>query len=116
MLFREKSENCNIADDNTLYNCGQDISDVMRNLKEPRNCILCIICVRSLFCAERVYISLHFPPILLVKLNFRLSLVFSFYFFSSCFEFNVISKDLIRFFNFLFTLFKRSVKDRLFPE
>ena len=80
MLFREKSENCNIADDNTLYNCGQDISDVMRNLKEPRNCILCIICVRSSFCAERVYISLHFPPILLVKLNFRLSVFWFFMF------------------------------------
>ena len=82
MLFREKSVilNCNIADDNTLYNCGQDISDVMRDLKEPRNCILCIICVRSLFCAERVYISLYFPPILLVKQNFRLSMFWCFMF------------------------------------
>ena len=33
-------------------------------LKEPRNCILCIIHVWSLFYSVRVYISLHFLPIL----------------------------------------------------
>ena len=42
------------------------------SLKELRNCILCIICVWSLFCSVRVYISLHFLPILLVILDFRL--------------------------------------------
>ena len=33
-------------------------------LKELRNCILCIVSVWSLFCSVRVYISLHFLPIL----------------------------------------------------
>ena len=35
------------------------------NLKELWNCILCIICMWSLFCSVRVYISLQFLPILL---------------------------------------------------
>ena len=34
---------------------------------------LCLICVWSLFCSVRVYISPHSLPILLVKLSFRLS-------------------------------------------
>ena len=42
-------------------------------LKELRNCILFIIRVWSLFCSVRVYATLHFLPILLVKLGFRLS-------------------------------------------
>ena len=64
-------------------------------LKELRNCILCIIRVWLLFCSVRVYISLHFLPILLAKLRFSLSLFwffhvsvslgFSFQFFCSMF-------------------------------
>ena len=60
-------------------------------LKELRDCILCIICVWSLFCSVRVYISLHFLPIFFGKtrfssfcvLDFRVSvsLVFSVWFF-----------------------------------
>ena len=42
-------------------------------LKELRNYILCIIRVRSLFCSDRGYISLHFLPARLVKRGFRLS-------------------------------------------
>ena len=49
-------------------------------LKELRNFILCIIHVGSLFCSVRVYISLHFLPIIFVKLGF-VFLCFSF----SCF-------------------------------
>ena len=85
----------------------------------------------SLFFSVRVKMSLHFLPIHLVKLGFPLSvfwflvflylwfLVFSFS--VLCFEFKVISKDLITFvlsgsiinhvvFNIVLTLFKRSVK------
>ena len=40
-------------------------------LKDLRNCILCVIQVWSVFYSVRVYISLHFIPILLVKLSFR---------------------------------------------
>ena len=79
-----------------------------------------IIWVWSLFCSVRAYVSLHFLPILLVKLDFRLSVFWFFMFlflwilffiFSvQCFESNVSSKHLITFFNFVFTSFKQSVK------
>ena len=42
-------------------------------LKELRNCILYIIRVWLLFCSVRVYVSLHFLPVLLVILGLRLS-------------------------------------------
>ena len=45
---------------------------IEEDLKELRNCILCIILVWSLFCLVRVYKNLHFLPILLVKLGFCL--------------------------------------------
>ena len=74
------------------------------NLKGLRNCILCIIRVWSLFCSARVYISLHFLPVLLVKLGFRLSvfqfvvflyLWLSIFSFALCFELNVFLKDIV---------------------
>ena len=37
---------------------------IKKNLKELRNCILCIICVWSLFCSIQVYTSQHFLSIL----------------------------------------------------
>ena len=98
-------------------------------LKDLRNCILCLISVWSLFCSVRVYISLHFLPMILVKLDFRLSVFWFFVFlylwvlifsFALCFEFNVFSKLNIVLsgniiinhvlFNFVLTLFNRSVK------
>ena len=45
-----------------------------RKLKELQNCILCSISVWSLFGSVRLYISLHFLPMILVKLVFHLSL------------------------------------------
>ena len=96
-------------------------------LKELRNCSLWIICVWSLFCSVRVYINLHFLPIILVKLGFHLSVFWhAFWFFMFLylwvlvfifsvryFEFNVISKDLITFIDFVFTLFKQSLNTRI---
>ena len=89
-------------------------------LKELQNCILCVVGLWSLFCSVRVSIILHFLPILLVKLSFRLSMFWLFIFlflwfldfsFSVlCFEFNVISKVLKTLLNFVLNLFKRSVK------
>ena len=81
-------------------------------LKQLRNCILCIISAWSFFCSARVNISLHFLPILLVKLGFRLSV---FWFFMFLFHWFLVfiflfSKDLITFFNSVLTLFKPSVK------
>ena len=85
----------------------------------------------SFFCSYsvQVYTSLHFLPILLVKLGFHLSMFWFFLFlylwlsifsFALCFEFNVFLKDLynnltgiysIMCFLILFSpLFKRSVK------
>ena len=36
----EKSDVCNFADDNTSFNCGQESSDIMRNLKHDTEIIL----------------------------------------------------------------------------
>ena len=69
---------------------------------------------------ERVYISLHFLPILFVKLGFRVSvfLLFMFLFLRFLvfiisvlrFKFNIISKNLTTFFNFVLTLFNDLLK------
>ena len=76
-------------------------------LKELWNRILSLFAFGHYFVPHEVYVSLHFLPILLVKLGFYLSvfwffmflylsfLVFSF--FVRRFEFNFISKDLIAF-------------------
>ena len=60
-------------------------------------------CVWSVFCSVRVYISLHFQPILLVKLDFGLLSFCMFCFlilsFALCFEFNAFLKDLITLYN-----------------
>ena len=72
------------------------------SLKELRNCILCIIRMWSLFYI-RVYISLHFLRIPLIKLSFHLFvrasefLFLDFMFSGPCFEINVILKDLVTF-------------------
>ena len=61
------------------------------------NCVLCFIRVWSLFCSVRVYISLHFPLILFVKLGFRLYVFWFFiilFLWCSVFIFHVVSQDL----------------------
>ena len=108
-------------------------------LQELRNCILCIIPVWSLFCSVRVYKSLHFLPILLVKLgfvflcfSFSCSCISVFLFLYLCsfalsFEFNVLI-DLITWygqsdniinhvlFKFVFTLFRSSHPKCFIPK
>ena len=32
-MFIEKSEICNIADGNTIYDCGEELSNILENLK-----------------------------------------------------------------------------------
>ena len=32
-MFIEKTEVCNFADDNTIYDCGEDLSNILENLK-----------------------------------------------------------------------------------
>ena len=32
-IFIEKSEICNIADGNTIYDCGEELSNILENLK-----------------------------------------------------------------------------------
>ena len=59
-----------------------------------RICVLYIIRAWSLFCSIRIYISLHFLPVLLKKLVFLFFCVLLFCIF--CFyEFNVIFTDFL---------------------
>ena len=75
--------------------CGA-LATSMRLLRELRNCFSNIICVRSLFCSVRVYVS-HFPPNSFSKTKFLSFCVvfsclyiigFQFLDFLFCFEFN----------------------------
>ena len=83
-------------------------------LKELRNGILCTICVWSVFCSVRIYISLHFLLILLVKLGFRLS-VFWFFMFLFYLVFSVFAvqcfwiQSYLKRFNNLFSLYSNNL-------
>ena len=39
-MFIEKSENCNFADDNTIYDCGEDLCNTLENLKPDMQILL----------------------------------------------------------------------------
>ena len=39
-MFIEKSEICNFADDNTIYGCGEDLSNILENLKHDMKILL----------------------------------------------------------------------------
>ena len=39
-MFIEKSEICNFADDNTIYDCGKDLSNILENLKYDMKVLL----------------------------------------------------------------------------
>ena len=39
-MFIEKTEICNFADDNTIYDCGEDLSNILENLKHDMKIIL----------------------------------------------------------------------------
>ena len=39
-MFTEKSEICNIADDNTIYDCGEDLPNIVENLKHDMKILL----------------------------------------------------------------------------
>ena len=39
-MFIEKSEICNFADDNTIYDCGEDLSNILENLKHDMKILL----------------------------------------------------------------------------
>ena len=39
-MFLEKTEICNFADDNTVYYCGEDLSNILENLKHDLNILL----------------------------------------------------------------------------
>ena len=108
--------------------CERTLFDISRfkssyngyeKLKELRNCILCTIGVWSLFFFStelcKSAFSTYFSGIGLRLSVFwffmLLFLWFLLFIFSVlCFEFNVIKKVLLTFFNFVLTLFKRSVK------
>ena len=39
-MFIEKSEICNFAGDNTIYDCGEDLSNILENLKHDMKILL----------------------------------------------------------------------------
>ena len=39
-MFIEKSVICNFADDNTIYDCGKDLSNDLQNLKHDMKILL----------------------------------------------------------------------------
>ena len=39
-MFIEKTEVCNFADDNTIYDCGKNFSNILQNLKHDLNILL----------------------------------------------------------------------------
>ena len=39
-MFIEKTEVCNFADDNTIYDCGEDLSNILENLKHDLKILL----------------------------------------------------------------------------
>ena len=39
-MFIEKTEICNFADDNTIYDCVEDLSSILENLKHDLNILL----------------------------------------------------------------------------
>ena len=39
-MFIEKTEVCNFADDNTIYDCGKDVSNILENLKHDLKILL----------------------------------------------------------------------------
>ena len=40
IMFIEKSVICNFADDNTIYDCGKDLSNDLQNLKHDMKILL----------------------------------------------------------------------------
>ena len=40
IMFIEKTEICNFADDNTIYDCGEDLSNILENLKHDLKILL----------------------------------------------------------------------------
>ena len=61
--------------------------DRIENLKEPRNRILRIILVWSLFCLMRIFVVLHFLQFSKYSFQNVLCCVF-------CFELNVLNQDI----------------------
>ena len=39
-MFIEKTEVCNFANDNTIYECGEDLSHILENLKHELKTLL----------------------------------------------------------------------------
>ena len=47
-MFIEKSEICHFADDNTIYDCGKDLSNILENLKHDMKILLKWFRIKSL--------------------------------------------------------------------
>ena len=47
-MFIEKTDVCNFADGNTIYDCGQDLSNILQNLKHDLKIFLIWFKINSL--------------------------------------------------------------------
>ena len=47
-MFIEETEVCNFADDNTIYDCGEDLSNILHNLKHDMKTLLTWFRINSL--------------------------------------------------------------------
>ena len=47
-MFIEKSEICNFADDNAIYDCGEYLSNILENLKHDMKILLTWFRIKSL--------------------------------------------------------------------
>ena len=47
-MFIEKTEVCNFADDNTIYDCGKDLPNILENLKHDLTILLKWFIINSL--------------------------------------------------------------------
>ena len=47
-MFNEKTEICNFADDNTIYDCGEDLSNILENLQHNLKILLKFLRINSL--------------------------------------------------------------------
>ena len=58
-IFTEKSEICNFADDNIIYDCGEDLSNILENLKHDMKILLTWFRMNSLQGNPGKFNSIH---------------------------------------------------------
>ena len=55
-MFIEKSGTCNFADDNTIYDCGNNLSSILESLKQDMKILLAWFTINSsLACPDKFH-------------------------------------------------------------